>query len=457
MSEADSTPLPPETAGPARDPSDAGTGDPAVAPSQAVRLRLIVAFDGSRYQGWQTQRIGTGVQELVEHALRQLFPGTGPLHGSSRTDTGVHALGMVAHVDVPAVECRIPDAKLVLALNAHLPEDIRVLSAGRTDPSFHARFQAVSKEYRYQVWNAPAMNPLLRHVAWHVTRPLDLDRMRAAAARLPGRRDFAAFTTNPGYARASTVRTLHRCDIIRRGPRLTFILEGDGFLYRMCRGIVGTLVQVGLGRFRPEDLAIMLEARDRRLAGMTAPAHGLMLHSVRYPGTRPQGEPSLHVVLVEPEIPPNTGNIARLCAAIGAHLHLIEPMGFRLDDATLRRAGMDYWRLVSWSRWRDWATFRRGLPGKARLWFVEDGGPIRHDHADFQQGDYLVFGRETAGLPAPLLEANAHRWIRIPMLHPGVRSLNLSSSVAIVAYEALRQAGFENLAAPSSPAAEADR
>ena len=150
----------------------------------------------------------------------------------------------------------------------------------------------------------------------------------------------------------------------------------------------------------------------------------------------------MNIVLVEPEIPPNTGNIARLCAATRTTLHLVEPFGFKLDDATLKRAGMDYWQQVEWRRWKGWAEFAANVPPGARLWFVESGGPKRYDEAQFAAGDYLVFGRETAGLPKALLEANRERWLRIPMLNPEARSLNLSNCVALVLYEALRQQGF---------------
>jgi tRNA (cytidine/uridine-2'-O-)-methyltransferase len=150
----------------------------------------------------------------------------------------------------------------------------------------------------------------------------------------------------------------------------------------------------------------------------------------------------MHIVLVEPEIPPNTGNVARLCAATGTTLHLIEPLGFRLDDAQLKRAGMDYWQHVKWQRWPDWSAFTAALPGQARLWLVESGGLRRYDEADFEKEDYLVFGRETVGLPRALLEEHQERWLRIPMFHPEARSLNLSNCVALVLFEALRQQGF---------------
>ena len=150
----------------------------------------------------------------------------------------------------------------------------------------------------------------------------------------------------------------------------------------------------------------------------------------------------MQIVLVEPEIPPNTGNVARLCAATRSGLHLIEPLGFRLDDAQLKRAGMDYWQHVHWQRWENWAAFASHLAPIARLWFIESGGPRLYTEAQFMPGDYLVFGRETAGLPKKLLEENQDRWLRVPMFNPDARSLNLSNCVSLVLFEALRQQGF---------------
>ena len=150
----------------------------------------------------------------------------------------------------------------------------------------------------------------------------------------------------------------------------------------------------------------------------------------------------MHVVLIEPEIPPNTGNIARLCAATRTALHLIEPFGFKLDDARLKRAGMDYWRQVEWRRWSNWAEFEEALQPAGRLWFVESHGPRLYTEVTFQPADYLVFGRETAGVPQSLLEQHRESWLRIPMTNPDCRSLNLSNCVAIVLFEALRQQGF---------------
>lgn len=151
----------------------------------------------------------------------------------------------------------------------------------------------------------------------------------------------------------------------------------------------------------------------------------------------------MHLVLVEPEIAPNTGNIARLCAATRTMLHLIEPLGFKLDDAQLKRAGMDYWQHVEWRRWKNWAEFYASLPEDARLWFIESNGPRDYTEVTYAPDDYLVFGRETAGLPMSLLEQNRERWLRIPMFNASARSLNLSNCAALVLYEALRQQGFK--------------
>jgi tRNA pseudouridine38-40 synthase len=251
-----------------------------------LKFKLVIAYDGTAYQGWQWQRTGLGVQQLVEETLAKLFPSAPRLHSSSRTDTGVHALGMAAHFEIPRAESRIPAARLPIAINSLLPPNIRVQSAVRTPEKFHARFDATGKQYRYFVWNHVGMNPLLRHTAWHVPRKLDLPAMRAAAKLFIGERDFKSFATNPGYARTTTVRKLTRCEVKKSGAQFTFIIEGDGFLYRMCRGIVGTLVQVGLGKFSPDEVRVMLAKADRRVAGMTAPAHGLVLWKVFYPKSR---------------------------------------------------------------------------------------------------------------------------------------------------------------------------
>lgn len=255
---------------------------PVVTSASLDKFRLTIAYDGTGYQGWQVQKTGTGVQEKVEAALARLFPAKPRLHSSSRTDTGVHALGMVAHFEVPHGAWKMPGRKLALALNAWLPEDIRIISAARANGDFHSRFDAAGKQYRYFVWNHSAMNPLIRQTAWHVPKPLNLAAMRQAAPCFLGRHDFQSFTSNTDYAKGSTVRNLTCCRIRKSGRLFTFVIEGDGFLYKMCRGMVGTLVQIGLGKFPPKEVRKMLAKKDRRVAGMTAPAHGLVLWKVNY-------------------------------------------------------------------------------------------------------------------------------------------------------------------------------
>jgi len=173
---------------------------------EALKFKLVIAYDGTAYQGWQVQKIGTGVQEKIEAALGKMFPSVKRIHSSSRTDTGVHALGMVAHVEIPRAEFKMPAARLALALNAFLPDDIRVLSAVRVPEKFHARFGATGKQYRYFIWNHPAMNPLMQNRAWHFPVKLDLAKMRAAAKWFLGRHDFKSFAGTRSYEMKSNVR-----------------------------------------------------------------------------------------------------------------------------------------------------------------------------------------------------------------------------------------------------------
>jgi tRNA pseudouridine38-40 synthase len=250
--------------------------------SETVRLKLAIAYDGTNYAGWQMQKTGVAVQELIEKALKNIFALDLRLHGSSRTDAGVHARALIAHFDIPRAKFNMVPRKLSLALNAYLPDDIRIMRASRAKPDFHARFDAAGKQYRYFIYNHAAMDPLLRTQAWHVPQPLDLEKMREAARAFIGKHDFEAFAANRGYKMESTIRTVTRCEIRRSRALLTVIIEGDGFLYKMCRGIVGTIVQVGQNKFAPSEIPKMIATKDRRAAGMSAPAHGLILWKVFY-------------------------------------------------------------------------------------------------------------------------------------------------------------------------------
>ncbi|MFT4590685.1 MAG: tRNA pseudouridine38-40 synthase [Limisphaerales bacterium] len=246
------------------------------------RLKLTIAYDGSNYAGFQWQPNDIGVQQRLEEALQKLYPSVKRIHGSSRTDTGVHARGMVAHVDVPHTRKEMTPSKLRLALNANLPEDVRISLIQRVASDFHARFDAKGKQYRYFIWNHAAMDPLRRTQTWHMPRKLDLEAMRDASQRFVGKHDFESFANCRSYKVENYVRTLTRCDVQRRGPLLTVVIEGGGFLYKMCRGIVGTLIYVGEGKLKPAEINKILKQRDRRVAGMTAPAHGLVLWKVFY-------------------------------------------------------------------------------------------------------------------------------------------------------------------------------
>ena len=247
-----------------------------------LRFKLTIAYDGTRYFGWQVQKGRMTVQQRVEEALRELFPSVKRVHSCSRTDTGVHAMGMVAHVDIPEAECRMDARKLLLAVNSFLPVDVRIVASRREAEDFHARFDAKGKRYFYLIWNHAAMNPLLHNRAWHVKVPLNLERMQKAAKLFVGRKDFKSFASTREYEMESTVRRLTRCDVRKEGYTWKITIEGDGFLYKMCRGIVGTLVRVGQGKLTQTEIRQIFRDRDRSVAGMNAPACGLTLWRVFY-------------------------------------------------------------------------------------------------------------------------------------------------------------------------------
>ena len=248
----------------------------------SLKLKLTIAYHGARYKGWQVQKRGITVQQKVEEALKRFFPSVDRVHSSSRTDTGVHARGMVAHVEVQKDEFRIGELKLRLALNSFLPDDVSVTEVKRVPGNFHARFDAAGKQYRYMIWNHPALNPLQREVSWHVPRELDFLRMQEGAKFFIGNHDFRAFAVKREYEMRSTIRVVSNCKLYKKDSMLTCLIEGEGFLYKMCRGIVGTLVEVGLGKLKPVDIRNILKSCDRSQAGMTAPAHGLILWKVMY-------------------------------------------------------------------------------------------------------------------------------------------------------------------------------
>ena len=241
-------------------------------------LKLTLAYDGTRFVGWQRQGEGESIQGLLEDTLARFEGRPVTVQGAGRTDAGVHALGQVASARVTFAH---PAATLVRAINAHLPPEIRVLSVEDAAPDFHARFSARSKTYRYVIRNVPVSDPFDRQYVWHLPEPLALGPMREAAAMLVGRHDFAAFRS-VGAEVATTVRTMTRSEWRESDGVLTYEIAGDGFLRHMVRAIVGTLVEIGRGWRPPQEVQSLLRGGRRADAGATAPPHGLFLLRVDY-------------------------------------------------------------------------------------------------------------------------------------------------------------------------------
>ena len=244
------------------------------------RFKLTVAYDGTAYAGWQVQPKHASVQQTIEEALKGIVGHTVKLHGSGRTDQGVHARGQVAHVDLT---CRLSTEAVCRALNARLPRDIRILKATLTRPDFHARRSAEGKEYRYFVWNDTMVLPDKRLYVAHVYRPLDVVAMRKAAVFFVGRHDFASFTANPQREVESTVRTVYAFAVSKKGKEIVFRVSGEGFLYKQVRSMVGFLIRVGEGAERPEAVGELLASCAPRKARVpSAAAQGLFLWRVWY-------------------------------------------------------------------------------------------------------------------------------------------------------------------------------
>lgn len=244
----------------------------------ARRWKCVCAYDGTTFAGWQSQAGGRAIQDVIEARLAEIFDGPVRIHGSGRTDAGVHALGQVFHFDA---EWRHGTDKLLAAFRVGLPAAIQVKSVRAVAADFHARFQASGKRYVYNIHLGDA-DPFTRPFCWTVFRPLDVTAMSAAATVLRGRHDFRAFTALNGAVREDTVRDLRRCDIVRRGSRLRVTVEADGFLYKMVRSLVGALVAAGEGKLNVTQVREILESRQRTALVHTAPPQGLFLAKVFY-------------------------------------------------------------------------------------------------------------------------------------------------------------------------------
>ena len=243
------------------------------------RIRTIIAYDGTDYVGWQTQPNGVAVQEVIEKAILEVTGEQTTLQGSGRTDSGVHARAQVAHFDT---EARMAADKFAIALNTHLPADIRVLYSEEVSPDFHARFSAKEKQYRYFVQTGPHADVFARKYALHAYMPLDFDLMNEAAALAVGTHDFSAFMST-GREVETAFRTLSLSRWEKQGKFLVYTVQGNGFLYNMVRILVGTMVGMGNGRIPKDSMEKALASLSRKDAGPTAPPHGLVLWRVKYP------------------------------------------------------------------------------------------------------------------------------------------------------------------------------
>lgn len=252
------------------------------------RIRIIVAYDGTGYCGWQIQPNGITIEEVINRALSKLLGEQIRVIGASRTDSGVHALGNVAVFDT---KTRIPPERISYALNQRLPDDIVIVRSEEVPVDWHPRYRDCIKTYEYHIFNAKIPNPIRRSTTYFVSYPLDLEKMRQAAGYLAGKHDFVSFC-NIRTSVEDTVRTIYELEILERpaegpddlrdGREIRIRIRGNGFLYNMVRIIVGTLLRVGRGYYTPEQVKEILEAKDRQAAGITAPPQGLVLEKIEY-------------------------------------------------------------------------------------------------------------------------------------------------------------------------------
>ena len=242
------------------------------------RIGIVVAYDGTNYNGWQIQPNGVTIQGILNETLSKLLGEKIEVMGASRTDAGVHSMGNVAVFDT---QTRIPAGKISYALNQFLPEDIKIQLSEEVEPDFHPRYCDSEKTYQYRILNRRFPVPTERLYSYFYHYDLDVEKMREATSYLIGRHDFASFC-GAGAQVKSTVRTITRMEVFREGDIVTIEVSGTGFLYNMVRILAGTLIEIGNGQYPPERMKEILDARSREAAGPTAPAHGLTLMGIRY-------------------------------------------------------------------------------------------------------------------------------------------------------------------------------
>jgi len=241
-------------------------------------FKLIIEYDGTAYHGWQRQGSLPTVQAAIERVIAVMTQEPVTLIGSGRTDSGVHALGQVASF---RSRTRLACSALMQGMNALLPEDIVIHSCTEVPPSFHPRHDAISKTYRYNLYNGPVRKAVCRQYAWHIHRPLDIEAMQQGLAWVVGTHDFKAFEST-GSPRVHTFRTIYRAEMTEENGFVRIEFTGNGFLRCMVRNLVGTLVEIGLHRYPASEMYRMIASRDRKQAGVAAPAHGLFLVQVQY-------------------------------------------------------------------------------------------------------------------------------------------------------------------------------
>ena len=246
----------------------------------ARRLKLILAYDGTPFAGWQSQSHRNTVQDQLERAFQCVTGKVVRVHGAGRTDAGVHALAQCAHVDLS--NKFLPTEGWTKTLNALLPPAIRVLRCRYVSNDFHARLSAKGKIYQYKIWSGPVLSPFEYRRVWYVTQSLDLKILRSAAENFVGTHDFAGFAANRGKPEVTTVRTINSVRVRQKGPCITIEFDGNGFLYKMVRLMVGALVKCALEKMRIEDIGSRLHSGEVGAARFAAPAEGLYLVRVRY-------------------------------------------------------------------------------------------------------------------------------------------------------------------------------
>lgn len=246
----------------------------------ARNLKLIIEYDGTNYHGWQRQGKLPTIQLALERVIEKITREKTCVISAGRTDAGVHALGQVANF---STDSKLPCLNLLRGMNSLLPDDIVIKDLAEVTMEFHSRYSAMSKQYFYQVYNSATASALYRNFTWHVHAKLDISAMNEGAGHLLGRHDFTSFCA-AGHEIKKFIREVTSAVFTRRTDMLRFSIEANGFLKYMVRNIVGTLIYVGMGKFSPDMIAQLISAKDRTLAGPTAPPQGLFLASVKYPG-----------------------------------------------------------------------------------------------------------------------------------------------------------------------------